>query len=125
MEKLSLICVLLVTSIFSHDMTFYNQTPSCLVPEVDIMVHAAYQYVDVIASVAAAVEDMNDLYQGQFRLKSVSLTNKTKFFCEQLAGETIDVAALYYYRAQRCTGTTIFLSPCKISRFLRRVDDVS
>ena len=85
----------------------------CRVPEVSIVVQAAYQHTDVIASVAAAVEDMNDLYEGRFHLNTVSFTNRSKFFCDEVNDETANVAASYYYGAHGCAGTSIFLSPCK------------
>ena len=97
----------------SQQTTTSNHNQSCTVPEVSIVVQAIYQYVDVVASVAAAVDDMNDLYHGRFRLNFVSFTNKSNFFCEQLDDEITNVAASYYYRSQRCAGVPVFLSPCK------------
>ena len=118
METLALICGLLVMSAcspnsFATREILENQNSSCRLPEVTILVHAAYQHVGVIASVAVAVEEMNDLYEGRFRLNSISFTNKSKFFCEQVDDEAPNVAAVYYYKAHRCPGVSIFLSPCK------------
>ena len=63
----------------SQETTTTNHNQSCTVPEVSIVVQAIYQYVDVVASVAVAVEDMNDLYEGRFRMNFVSFTNKSNF----------------------------------------------
>ncbi|GAV00076.1 hypothetical protein RvY_10977 [Ramazzottius varieornatus] len=95
-----------------------NKTGVCKTPEVTVLIHVAYQFVDVISSVDVAVEEMNFLYDGRFSLIAVPFTTKSKFFCEQLADETADIAASFYYRRPRCPGTSVFLSPYCAPDFL-------
>ncbi|GAV00083.1 hypothetical protein RvY_10982-2 [Ramazzottius varieornatus] len=83
------------------------------VPTLTLVTTAAYQYSEVIPSIAAAVEDVNSLYTGRFSMKSVSYSNQTRFFCEELADDTINLSAAYYYDIRRTepSGGPIFLSP--------------
>ncbi|GAV00078.1 hypothetical protein RvY_10979-1 [Ramazzottius varieornatus] len=91
---------------------------NCSVPQITIVTIAAYQYVDVFASIPVAIQDAHAMYGGKFHLKHQGYTNKKIIYCEQMADDTVNIAAQNYYENQGAEGTMVIISPFCSAEFL-------